>query len=78
MEITVKRRTWLLGLLNSLRLEFNGEKIGNIHFFQNKTIEIPEKEGRLKYVQILDHNDEIHVKDGDIIIIKENLISTSN
>ncbi|MFC3418732.1 hypothetical protein ACFOLA_04480 [Salinicoccus hispanicus] len=71
MEITVKRRTWFLGILMPLKLAFNGEKITNIHAFQDKTIQIPEEAGRLKYSQPFDLSDQIYVKDGDTVIIKE-------
>ncbi|GAB3058812.1 hypothetical protein ACFOU0_04455 [Salinicoccus sesuvii] len=75
MEITVKRRTWWLGILMPLKLEFNGEVVAKIHAFENKTIQIPQEAGRLKYSQPLDHSHQIYIKDGDTVIIKETLLN---
>lgn len=75
MEITVKRRTWLLRILMPLKLEFNGEEVAKINAFQSKTIQIPQEAGRLKYSQPLDRSHQIYVKDGDTVIIKETLLN---
>ena len=71
MEITVKRRTWLLGILMSVSLKFNGETVASLSGFQEKTISIHEPEGQLEYVQPMDRSHQVRVKDGDIITLEE-------
>lgn len=75
MEITVKRRTWFIGLLMPLKLNFNGKDVASIIVFEEKVIPLTEKEGYLKYRQPLDRSSGIHVKDGDVIKIEETNLS---
>ena len=75
MEITVKRRTWFLGWLIPLSIKFNRKTIGSVGGFHTKTMEIPEESGTLTYNQPLDKTDRIGVKDGDVVLIKETMLS---
>lgn len=75
MEITVKRRTWPLGIFVSVSLEFNNDRVASLTGTQKKVIPISESEGQLKYIQPFDRSDQIHVKDGDVITLKETLLS---
>ena len=70
MEIIVKRRTWFLGWLMPISIEFNSETIGSVGGYQTKTMEIPEEKGTLTYDQPLDRTDRIEVKDGDVVLVK--------
>ena len=75
MEIIVKRRTWFLGWLMPINIEFNGKTIGSVGGYQTKTMEIPEEKGALTYEQPLDRTDRIEVKDGDVVLVKETIIN---
>lgn len=75
MEITVKRRTWFLGIFMPVSLEFNGKKVATLTGTQKKGIPISATEGRLKYIQPFDRSDQINVKDGDVIILKETVLN---
>ncbi|WP_026859862.1 hypothetical protein [Jeotgalicoccus psychrophilus] len=71
MEITVKRRTWLLGIFMPVSLEFNGKTVASLYVYQEKTVPITAETGRLKYTQPLDRSHQIQVKDGDTVTLKE-------
>src|SRR5699024_10400227 len=75
MEIIVKRRTWFLGWLMPISIEFNSETIGSVGGYQTKTMEIPEDSGTLTYEQPLDRTDRIEVKDGDVVLVKETILN---
>lgn len=75
MEITVKRRTWFLAWLMPISIKFNNETIGSVGGFHTRTMKIPEESGTLTYEQPLDKADRIEVKDGDVVFIKETVLS---
>lgn len=75
MEIIVKRRTWFLGWLLPISIKFNSEIIGSVGGFHTRTMDIPEESGTLTYYQPLDRTDRIEVKDGDLVLVKETVIS---
>lgn len=75
MEITVKRRTWFLGWLIPLSIKFNRKTIGSVGGFHTRTIEIPEEAGILTYEQPLDRTDRLQVKNGDVVLVKETVLS---
>lgn len=75
MEITVKRRTWFLGCLMPIDINFNRKTIGSVGGFHTRTMEIPEESGTLTYNQPLDRTDRIEVKAGDVVLVKETALS---
>ncbi|MCC4723275.1 hypothetical protein [Salinicoccus sp. RF5] len=75
MEITVKRRTGILGALTPIPLEFNGDMITSLSGFQEKVVSIPVSEGTLKYVESLNRSDQVRVRQGDVITIRRTTLS---
>lgn len=71
MKITIRRRTWFIGIIMPVKIYFNGERLTSILGAQEKVVRIPSAEGYLKYSQPLDRSMGIHVKEGDIVAIKE-------
>lgn len=71
MEITVKRRTWLLGAFMPVSLILNGKTVASLYVNQEKTISLPTETARLKYTQPLDRSHQVQVENGDTIALKE-------
>ena len=74
MEITVKRRTWLLGWLMPIDIKFNRKTIGSVGGNQTKSLEISEETGTLTYDVPLIRTDKIQVEADDVILIKETVL----
>src|SRR5699024_2582126 len=75
MEITVKRRTWFLGWLLPISIKCHSKIVGSVGGFHTRTMDIPEESGMLTYYQPLDRTDRIEVKDGDLVLVKDTVIS---
>lgn len=58
-----------------ISIKFNERIIGSIDGCQTKTMEITEKTGTLTYEQPLDRTDQIEVKDGDVVALKETTLN---
>lgn len=71
MEITVKRRTWLLGAFMPISLKINGKTVTSLYINQEKTLPLPTETARLMYTQPLDRSHQIEVKNGDTVDLKE-------
>lgn len=75
LKITVKRRTWFLGMATPVKIQFNGRLIGTVDSFKEKEMDILAKKGQLVCTSPMDRESKINVQAGDRVLIKDTLFS---
>lgn len=74
-KITVKRRTWFLGMGTPVKIQFNGRLIGTVKSFKEKQMDIPAEKGQLICTSPLERESKLNVKSGDEVLIKDTLFN---
>lgn len=75
LKITVKRRTWLLGMATPVKIQFNGRLLGTVQSFKEKEMNILAKKGQLICTSPMDKESKLNVQTGDHVLIKDTLFS---
>ena len=75
LKITVKRRTWLLGMATPVKIQFNGRLIGTVQSFKEKEMNILAKKGQLICTSPMDKESKLNVQTGDHVLIRDTLFS---
>ena len=72
MSVKVKRKLWIFAAFIPLRLRYNNKSVGTLYGSQE--LEFPaEDEGELKYHQPIGRDDQLQVKNGDVVQIEETM-----
>ena len=73
MSVKVKRKLWIFAAFIPLRLRYNNKSVGTLYGSQE--LEFPaEDEGELKYHQPIGRDDQLQVKNGDVVQIEETML----
>lgn len=70
MTVTIIRKTGWIGLLGSIAIRVDGEKIGKVNDRQTIQLEIPRDEVLLHVTQQGSRSNKLQVKKGDRVMIK--------
>lgn len=73
MSVKVKRKLWIFAAFIPLRIRYNNKSVGTLYGSQE--LEFPaEDEGELKYHQPIGRDDQLQVKNGDVVQIEETML----
>lgn len=73
MSVKVKRKLWIFAAFIPLRIRYNNKSVGTLYGSQE--LEFPaEDEGELKYHQPIGREDQLQVKNGDVVQIEETML----
>lgn len=75
LKITVKRRTWFLGMGTPVKIQFNGRLIGTVKSFREKEMNILAKNGQLICTSPMDRESRLNVQAGDRVLIRDTLFN---
>lgn len=64
LKITVKRRTWFLGMATPVKIQFNGRLIGTVDSFNEKEMDILAKKGQLICTSSMDRESKMNIQAG--------------
>lgn len=71
MSVKVKKKLCFFSAFIPVRIKINNESAGILYGSQELTIPMQENEGELKYYQPLGRNDQVYVKNGDVVEVSE-------
>lgn len=75
LKITVKRRTWFLGMGTPVKIQFNNRLIGTVDSFQEEEMEILAEKGQLICTSPMDRDSRLNVQAGDRVMIRDTLFN---
>lgn len=71
MSITIKRNTGWIGMGTNIQIKLNGKKVAKVGENTQIEVELPEDKACLKIKHVGVKSNEIEVKEGDVIEIKQ-------
>ena len=71
MSIIIKRDTGWTGMGTRITVKLNGEKVGKVSHNNQIKVDFPKKSAKLRVSQLGVKSNEIEVKDGDVVEIKQ-------